>query len=327
MREQQDYRPLLGKGAILNIAKNNMKKGKILSILLPMFVLGGLTACGGTTEQSGETQKEENKEEEKTTYQNDKTYHWTKDDKSDKVKHEYEDEPNKTVQATCTSKGKTFQKCKVCNYEKETEVKMLDHDLVVDEAASKASTCGEAGKKVEKCKNCEFTKSTDLPTSAHTFGAGVEKTEGGKTFLEFECSTCHQKGNNLVSFASVQVDGDTATSGKFPTTDGAFGTWNVSLPAGEYNVYFTAKFSSSGANYAFSGSNSRGIAVKYNDVEVEFDGTKTAEDYGLSTSEFKEFTFFKITATGGNDVLALQNPYYRLVFDVASDIVFRPVQA
>lgn len=286
-----------------------MKKAKLLSILMPLFALGALSGC--------------KPKEEGPAYSYDKTYHWVEGAEADKARHDYEDEPEKTVQPTCTEKGKTFELCKVCGYEKETPQNMLDHELIEDTEKSVPSTCSVAGKKVEKCKNCTFSKSTDLEKAGHAFGTGVEKTEGGKTFLEFECSTCHQKGNNLVAFNSIEVDGDTATSGKLPNTAGTFGSWKVCLPAGEYQVFFNAKFGDNGENRSFG--DSRGIEVKYNDSMVEFDGTKTAEDHGLTKTAFTRFSFFNIVATGGVDTLEIQNPYYRIVFDINSDIEFIPV--
>lgn len=289
-----------------------MKKTKLLTILLPILALGGLASCG-------------NKNDDEFEYECDTQYHWLKGDTETRTKHRFEDEPEKAIPSTCSVQGKTFKVCKDCGYESSKDSPFADHVLSVDSSLRVNSTCSEAGHDVEKCANCDYTHTIPLEKTAHTFGAGTEKTDGGKTFLEFECSTCHAKSNNLVAFNTVEVDGDTATSGKFPTTAGSFGSWKVSLPAGEYEVWFSAKFSSSGANLPFSGTDSRGIEVKFNGTTVEFDGTKTAENYGLSTSEYKQFTFFNITATGGNDVLELQNPYYRLVFDVASDIVFKPV--
>ena len=287
-----------------------MKKTKLL-VLLPLLALGGLSACSGN--------------DGIIEYGCDKTYHWIIGDEAAKAKHTFEDEPNKKIESTCKENGKTYKICTECGFEKVDDLKLVDHVLSIDESLTVPATCSAEGTKIEKCANCDFTHTIPIAKTAHTFGAGVEKTEGGKTFLEFECSSCHAKGNNLVSFASVESSGDTATSGKMPDTNGEFVSWKVSLPAGQYDVYFSAKFSPSGANYAFSGSNSRGIEVKYNDELVDFDGTKTAENYGLTTTGYKEFTFFKITATGGIDTLAIQNPFYRLVFDVASDIVFRPV--
>ena len=293
-----------------------MKKAKLLSILMPLLTLGSLSACGP-------------KEEPKTEYSYDKTYHWVEGAEADKAKHDYQDEPEKTIQPTCTEKGKTFELCKVCGYEKETPQNMLDHELVEDTAQGKAATCSEKGKIVEKCKNCTFTKTTDLEKTSHSFGEGVSKTDSAsRAYKEFECSICHSKtikySVKFNSFNSTNAPSASDDGYKLASSTGKPTTWNVSLEAGEYEVYFSAKYSSTGAGYSLDG---RGIAVKYNNTEVEFDSSLTEEDLGLSTDEYREFSFFKITATGGQDVLSLENPYYRFVFEGAADITFVKVAA
>lgn len=293
-----------------------MKKAKLLSILMPLFALGALSGC-------------KPKEEEGPVYSYDKTYHWVEGAEADKARHDYEDEPEKTVLPTCAEKGKTYELCKVCGYEKETPKNALDHELIEDTEKSVPSTCSVAGKKVEKCKNCSFTTTTDLEKTSHTFGEGVSKTDSAsRQYKEYECSICHTKtikySIKFNSFNSTNAPSASDDGYKLASSAGKPTSWNVSLEAGEYEVYFSAKYSSTGVGYSLDG---RGIAVKYNDTEVEFDSSLTEEDLGLSTTEYKEFSFFKITATGGQDVLSLENPYYRFVFEGAADITFVKVAA
>lgn len=279
--------------------------------------MGSLAGCfGGGSSTGGDEKKPELKMDDK--------FHWYEGKEGEKEKHKFEYLEDKTVESTCTKKGSKTKKCTVCGKEVPEELNFANHVLSVDTNASTAATCSQDGSTVEKCANCEFTKTTPIDKTAHSFGEGVSKSDDAGNYLEFECATCHAKGTNRVAFNTVEVDGDTATSGKLPSTAGAFGTWKVSLPAGEYDVYLSAKYSSSGAGYKFAGENSRGIEVKYNDANVTFDGDATEVTYGLTTNSYTSFSFFKITATGGIDTLAISNPYYRLVFDVTSYITFIP---
>ena len=296
------------------IAKQKMKKTKLLALLMPLLALS-MSGCG--------------EEEKAPEYMHDKNNHWLVDaegnvQEGSKAKHDYEEVAEKAVAATCSADGKKVEKCKVCGEEKESKVNKLNHELVDDAASNVAASCSQEGKTVQKCKNCDYKKETPIAKTAHTLGAGVEKTEGGKTYLEYECSVCHQKTTNMIKFTEWESIVGTFESGKLSTEPFGIPTWNVNLPAGEYNVYFEAKYSSSGAGKNMT---DRSVAVTYNGADVSFDATLTEADLGLSTSEYREFTFFKITATGGNDKLTLQNPHYRFVFNPDGYIVFRPVVA
>lgn len=297
-----------------------MRKTKILSLLLPLLTFT-LVGCGEDSEQP--------------EWEFDKTSHFHlvvgedgKETKADKANHDYGEEVVVTP-ATCTAKGKSTQTCKVCGFVKENDIKMIDH--VLEDVPSEAVTadCSHPGKTVKKCKYCDFRDETVIPATAHTLsGQGTPKTIEGRDAIEYECSVCHQKSANMIAFMSMIDSSTTAeeSGGIKLSTGGEYISWNFCLPAGDYDVYFEAKYSSSGAGYSLTGSSSRGVDVQVNGTSITFDGTKTEVDLGLSTSEFKSFTFCTITATGGTDTLSLKNPYYRFVFDKVGYITFKPVK-
>ena len=287
-----------------------MKKTKFLSILMPLFAMS-LVGCG----DNGEAKRDF-----------DSSGHWIVEadgTKGEKEKHTLVEDASKAKAATCSAEGEKVEKCSVCGYEKKSSVSKLAHNYVEDTAAYKAPTCGAEGEKVEKCSACNDIKKTPIAKTAHTLGAGTEKTEGERTYFEFECSTCHNKVNSMIPFKSMTVEAGSFADGKISQDPVGRIAWNVQLPAGDYDVYFEAKFSSSsGSNRTFE---TRKVEVTYNGTAVEYDKTKTAEDVGLDSSNFKAFTFCTITATGSIDKLTLENPNYRLVFDTEGYINFKPV--
>ena len=332
-----------------------MKKAKLLSILVPLMAMG-LAGCGNGSPTIKDGTKYESDTSSHWTVGDDGTA-------GTKEKHTFVEDAAKSTPATCSAKGEKVEVCSVCGYEKKTSVSKAAHTYVEDTTASEASTCSKAGKKVEKCSACDDVKETALskldhtyvedtsakvnptcstegkkvekcsvcqdvketalPKSAHTLGAGTQKTENGRTFSEYECSTCHNKVTSMIAFNTFTVEAGSFENGKISQDPVGRITWNVQLPAGEYDVYFEAKFSSSsGANRTFE---TRRVELTYNGTAVDYDKTKTAEDVGLDSSSYKAFTFCKITATGGVDKMTLENPNYRLVFDTAGYINFVPV--
>lgn len=292
-----------------------MKKIKILSVLMSLMAMG-LAGCGN------------NGGEKDATYGSDASGHWTVAEdgtKGEKAKHDLKEDASKGKAATCKEAGEKVEVCSVCGYEKKTTLSKLSHEFVEDAAASTTSTCSVPGKKVEKCKNCTEKKETDLPLAAHTLsGAGTAKTDdNGREYTEYTCSTCHGVVSTRIAFNTFTVTAGEFKDGKISQDPVGEIAWNVQLPAGDYDVYFEAKFSSSsGADRTFE---TRKVNLNYNGVDVEYDKTKTAEDVGMNSSDFVAFTFCSITATGNVDTMKLQNPNYRLVFDTEGYIVFKPV--
>jgi hypothetical protein len=283
-----------------------MKRGKLFKLMMPLLALT-LTGCG--TERKPED------------YQKDKKEHWIEDVAGSKGEHEFEAVPEATVAATCKQAGSTLERCKVCGYEKSSTIKKLDHEMIDDAANTRTATCAQEGAIAKKCKNCDYTESTPVAKTAHTLGAGVAKDDNGKAYYEYECSTCHNKVESRVKFSdAVMVQGTLGDSGsekgKFSSSNNGgttgIGSWTFQLPAGEYDVYFDMKYSTSGEGKTLS---ERGVKVTLNGANVSFDDTVSDDVIGTSTSEFKSVTFCSITATGGVDVITLQNPYYRYVFD------------
>lgn len=285
---------------------------------MPLFAMS-LAGCGNTDDKKDDQKMEFNT-----------TNHWTVAEDGtvgEKAKHTFEEDKSKAKAATCSAEGEKVEKCTVCGYEKKTTLSKLSHEFVEDAAASTTSTCSVPGKKVEKCKNCTEKKETDLPLAAHTLsGAGTAKTDDkGREYTEYYCSTCRGVVSTRIAFNTFEVTQGSFESGKISQDPVGEIAWNVQLPAGDYDVYFEAKFSSSsGANRTFE---TRKVNLNYNGVDVEYDKTKTAEDVGMNSSDFVAFTFCSITATGNVDTMKLQNPNYRLVFDTDGYIVFKPVVA
>lgn len=290
-----------------------MKKTKLLSILMPLFAMS-LVGCGNG-EDKGVAKREF-----------DSSGHWIVEadgTKGAKEKHTLVEDTSKAKAATCSAEGEKVEKCTVCGYEKKSTVSKLAHNYVEDTASYKAPTCGAEGEKVEKCSVCSDVKKTPIDKTAHTLGAGTEKTEGERTYFEFECSVCHNKVSTLIAFNTMTIEAGSFADGKISQDPVGRIAWNVQLPAGDYDVYFEAKFSSSsGANRTFE---TRKVEVTYNGTSVEFDKSKTAEEVGLDSTDYKAFNLCTITATGGIDKMTLENPNYRLVFNTEGYINFKPV--
>ena len=281
---------------------------------MPLFAMS-LVGCG----EKGETETNEK-------FESDATNHWKVAEdgsKVDKAKHTFAEDTSKAKAATCSTEGEKVEVCSVCGYEKTSKINKLDHTYVEDTAASKAATCSTEGKKVEKCSACQDVKETPIAKTAHTLGAGTAKTDDkGREYTDFECSVCHQTVSTRIAFNTFEEISGTFAEGKIAKDGGEIG-WTFQLPAGDYDVYFEAKFSSSsGGNRTFE---TRKVVVSYNGNNVEYDTSKTAEDVGMNSSEYKACTFFTIKATGGVDKMTMQNPNYRLVFDTEGYIVFKPV--
>ena len=293
-----------------------MEKRKLLSILMPLFAMS-LVGCGNG-EDKGEAKREF-----------DSSGHWIVEadgTKGAKEKHTLVEDASKAKTATCKDEGEKVEVCSVCGYEKKSSVSKLNHNYVEDASAYKAPTCKDEGEKVEKCSVCSDVKKTTLPKSAHTLGAGTGKTDDkGREYTEYTCSTCNAVVSTRIAFNTFEVTKGTFDDGKISKepVEGEI-AWKVQLPAGDYDVYFEAKFSSSSsaANRTFE---TRKVNLNYNDVDVDYDKSKTAEDLGMSNSEYKAFTFCSITATGNVDTMKLSNPNYRLIFDTDGYIVFKPV--
>lgn len=335
-----------------------MKKSKLLSILVPLMAMG-LAGCGNGSTTNKDGTKYESDTSSHWTVGDDGSA-------STKEKHTFVEDASKSTPATCSAKGEKVEVCSVCGYEKITSVSKAAHTYVEDTAASEKPTCSKAGKKVEKCTVCGDVKETGfsklehtyvedtsakvnptcstegkkvlkcsvcqdvkeitLPKSAHTLGTGTEKTENGRTFYEYECSTCHNKVSSMIKFNTYTVEAGSFADGKISKDPVGKIAWTFQLPAGEYDVYFEVKFSSSSsaANRTFA---SRKVELTFNDEPLTYDNEKTPEEVGMTSSGYTSCTFFKITATGGIDKLTISNPDYRLVFDDTGYINFKPVAA
>ena len=131
------------------------------------------------------------------------------------------------------------------------------------------------------------------------------------------------------------TDADTGASGSFES-DGKIGPQNeasayvkfsLKAPkAGVYQMILKASVSSSGDEHPFAGESSRGFDVKINDYEDQANvyGSRLYSDAGLDHDEKRAFIFALVQLNGPDfeDEIAFRNPYYRMKFDMTSDLIF-----
>ena len=112
------------------------------------------------------------------------------------------------------------------------------------------------------------------------------------------------------------------SSGKLPTTPGATVVWKVKAPkAGIYQMIMKGKVSSSGDSSSLG---SRHLYAKVNGFESQSNGygDRMYDDAGLDHDNYNAFVVALVNLTGNEDAISLENPYYRVVFDMESDVVF-----
>ena len=115
--------------------------------------------------------------------------------------------------------------------------------------------------------------------------------------------------------------------GKLGTDADSYVTFKLKAPkAGVYQMILKASCSSSGDDYKFAGSSSRGFDVKINGYEDQDNvyGDRLYTDAGLNHDTKEAFVFALVQLNGPDyeDEIQFRNPYYRMKFDVNSDIVF-----
>ena len=96
--------------------------------------------------------------------------------------------------------------------------------------------------------------------------------------------------------------------------------------AGVYQMILKASVSSSGDEHPFAGESSRGFDVKINDYEDQDNvyGSRLFSDANLDYNEKRAFIFALVQLNGPDyeDEIAFRNPYYRMKFDMTSDLIF-----
>ena len=115
--------------------------------------------------------------------------------------------------------------------------------------------------------------------------------------------------------------------GKLGTDADSYVTFKLKAPkAGVYQMILKASCSSSGDDYKFAGSSSRGFDVKINGYEDQDNvyGDRLYTDAGLNHDTKEAFVFALVQLNGPDyeDEIQFRNPYYRMKFDVNGDIVF-----
>ena len=67
--------------------------------------------------------------------------------------------------------------------------------------------CGMAISMPKECPYCHTKTLKEL-------GTGTEKTENGRTYYEYECSTCHNKVSSMIKFNTYTVEAGSFADGK-----------------------------------------------------------------------------------------------------------------
>ena len=140
-------------------------------------------------------------------------------------------------------------------------------------------------------------------------------------------------GSVGVKIALTNLDTDSVasfdSSGKIDPQNEATAYVKFSLKApkaGVYQMILKASVSSSGDEHPFAGESSRGFDVKVNGFEDQDNvyGARLFSDANLDYNEKRAFIFALVQLNGPTyeDEIEFRNPYYRLKFDTAADLVF-----
>ena len=165
-----------------------------------------------------------------------------------------------------------------------------------------------------------------IDTSAWTAGATAQNAYN-KTYTQITGAD----GSVGVKIAMADYDTDSVSTfdgdGKLGTNATDYVKFSVKAPkAGVYQMILKASCSSSGDSYKFAGESSRGFDVKINTYEDQDNvyGARLYSDAGLDHSEKRAFVFALVQLSGPEfeDEIEFRNPYYRMKFDTAADLVF-----
>ena len=165
-----------------------------------------------------------------------------------------------------------------------------------------------------------------IDTSAWTAGATAQNAYN-KTYTQI----IGADGSVGVKIAMADYDTDSVSTfdgdGKLGTNATDYVKFSVKAPkAGVYQMILKASCSSSGDDYPFAGSSSRGFDVKINTYEDQDNvyGSRLWTDANLDHSEKRPFIFALVQLSGPEfeDEIEFRNPYYRMKFDTAADLVF-----
>lgn len=165
-----------------------------------------------------------------------------------------------------------------------------------------------------------------IDTTDWVAGTAV-KNSYGKDYIPLTAAD----GSVGVKMALTDYDPNSAstfdTDGKLGTESTSYVTFKLKAPkAGVYQMILKASCSSSGDEYPFAGSSSRGFDVIVNGYEDQDNvyGTRLYSDANLDHNEKRAFIFALVQLNGPDyeDEIQFRNPYYRMKFDTSGDIVF-----
>ena len=167
-----------------------------------------------------------------------------------------------------------------------------------------------------------------IDTTSWTAGTAV-KNSYGKDYIPLTGAD----GSVGVKMALADYDPSSAgaidSDGKITPQNEATAYVNFKLKApkaGIYQMILKASCSSSGDDYKFAGESSRGFDVIINGYEDQDNvyGDRLYTDAGLNHDTKEAFVFALVQLNGPDyeDEISFRNPYYRLKFDIAGDIIF-----
>ena len=167
-----------------------------------------------------------------------------------------------------------------------------------------------------------------IDTTSWTAGT-AEKNSYGKDYIPLTGAD----GSVGVKMALADYDPDSAgaidSDGKITPQNesSAYVTFKLKAPkAGVYQMILKASVSSSGDEHPFAGESSRGFDVLVNNYDDQDNvyGSRLFSDANLDYTEKRAFVFALVQLNGPEyeDEISFRNPYYRLKFDIAGDIVF-----
>lgn len=162
-----------------------------------------------------------------------------------------------------------------------------------------------------------------IDTSAWTAGTPAQN-KAGKTYTPLTSAA----GKNGVKIAFADVSSGAYDGSKLSSSADSGVTYQVkAAKAGIYQMIMKAKVSSSGNGKPFAGESSRGVVIKVNGFESQANvyAARTEVEAGLNTSERVQFVLGLVNLTGGEDSIYIENRYYRIDFDTASDVIFAEI--
>ena len=220
-----------------------------------------------------------------------------------------------------------------CNNDKTSAAPSTNKPASSQQSTAKPSTSATPAPSTSAAPSTSSAPAVEYPTvlpRTWTEGAKANNSDG-KEYVHLSDATANKVGvkikiTDFNSTSTAAFD----ENGKLPNgqnnADKVLAYSVVAPKAGKYQLLVKAKFSA--GQYALNNSNgdadTRGIFVKLNGEDVDIMGSRNGEDCGMNDSTFEYFVLapeLNLRGPGQEDTFTFGNPYYRLVFDLESDII------